>query len=111
MPPPWPGSSTGGSVHISGMTTSLHADLHKIIRRHRSSSNEEVQELLLDFGIALDDAGIPEYQYRNHPSWDTTWMDLDASQIAVVLKHDHIVERRQVLSDWESVTEAPDVSH
>lgn len=85
----------------------LHADLSRIIQRHRASSNEDVQEILLDLNIALDDAGTPEYQYRNHPAWDTTWMDLDVSQVSVVLEHGHFVERRTVLGEWETVTEEP----
>jgi hypothetical protein len=86
----------------------LQADLQRIIRRHRASSNEDVQEILLDLSVALDDAaGTAEYQYRNHPTWDTTWMDLDPVQVAVVLKHGHTVERRLIAGDWEAVTEAP----
>ena len=83
----------------------LLADLRKLAARHRRTSNEEVQDLLLDLGIILDDAPVPEYQYRNHPRWDTTWMDLDESQLEIVLKHGHTVERRLISGDWEPVTE------
>jgi hypothetical protein len=86
----------------------LHADLQKIIRRHRASSNDDVQEILLDLSVALDDSvGTAKYQYRNHPSWDTTWIDLDPVQIATVLKHGHTVERRLILGAWENVTQVP----
>lgn len=64
----------------------LLADLRKLAARHRSSSNEGLQDFLLDLGFILDDAPVAAYQYRNHPAWDTTWMDLDEAQVAVVLK-------------------------
>ena len=85
----------------------LLADLRKLTARHRASSNEDVQELLVDLSIILDNAPAPAFQYRNHPTWDTTWMDLDEAQVDVVLQHGHTVERRLVSGDWASVTEAP----
>jgi hypothetical protein len=86
----------------------LHAGLKELIERHRHSENPEVQDLLRDLGITLDSAPMPVYQYRNHPSWDETWMDLDESQVGIVLKHGHVVERRHaVLGPWEAVTEVP----
>ncbi|GAA4033273.1 hypothetical protein GCM10023063_15980 [Arthrobacter methylotrophus] len=88
----------------------LHADLTKLLARHRASRNQDFTGLLTDIQMAVDDAGTPEYQYRNHPSWDTTWMDLDESQIGVVLKQGHSVERRLILGGWEAVTEVPRVS-
>jgi hypothetical protein len=97
-------SPTGRSAHMWCMAN-LHADLRKVIDRHRASSNEEVQDLLLDLEIVLDDAGTPEYQYRHHPTWDDTWIELDESQTAVVLEHGHAVERR-IVGDWEAVMEA-----
>lgn len=47
------------------------------------------------------------YQYRHHPSWDTTWMDLDESQLEHVLRHGHTVERQALAGGWEAVTEVP----
>ncbi|MBG0738763.1 hypothetical protein IV500_04935 [Paeniglutamicibacter antarcticus] len=47
------------------------------------------------------------YQYRNHPSWDTAWMDLDRSQVGIVLDLGHAVERSLVAGDWEAVTGVP----
>lgn len=85
----------------------LLAGLRKLAARHRVSSNDDVQELLLDLNVLLDDVSAPEYQYRNHPAWDTTWMDLDEEQVAVVLKHGHAVERRLIAGGWEAVTEVP----
>ena len=85
----------------------LHTDLREIIKTHRHSENQEVHDLLRDLELTLDTAGTPEYQYRNHPSWDTTWMDLDEHQIATVLEHGHTVERRLILGDWEPVAEVP----
>ncbi|HEX9089246.1 MAG TPA: hypothetical protein VF867_17280 [Arthrobacter sp.] len=87
----------------------LHSDLRELLSRNHSD-NPEVQDLLLELELTLDTAGTPEYQYRNHPTWDTTWMDLDEAQIAVVLKHGHTVERRLVAGGWEPVTEVPGVS-
>mgnify|MGYP003430177356 FL=1 len=101
-----PVSRTGPSAHMRRMEELL-AELRKLAARHRCTSNEEVQDLLLDLGIILDNAPAPAFQYRNHPAWDTTWMDLDEAQVDVVLKHGHTVERRLVSGDWASVTEAP----
>lgn len=85
----------------------LLADLRKLAARHRGSLNQDCQDLRLDLNIILDDASTPAYQYRNRPSWDTTWLDLEESQIVVVLTMGHIVERRLVLGDWETVVEVP----
>lgn len=94
------------SAHMVSMEEFL-ADLRKLSARHRHTDNDDLQELLYDLNVLLADAPSPAYQYRNHPEWDTTWMDLDESQIAVVLKHGHAVERRMVLGDWKPVTEVP----
>ena len=83
----------------------LHADLRTLIERHLPSKNQEAQDILMELAILLGDT--PTYQYRNHPSWDTTWMDLDEHQIATVLEHGHTVERRLILGDWEPVAEVP----
>lgn len=89
------------------MAKNLHAELTDVITRYLPSKNQEPQDILMELAVLLHKTGTPEYQYRNHPAWDTTWMDLDEAQIAVVLKHDHTVERRLILGDWEAVTEAP----
>ena len=86
----------------------LHTDLRNLINSHLPSKNQEAQDILMELAILLSED--PEYQYRNHPTWDTTWMDLDEAQIAVVLKHGHTVERRLVAGGWEAVTEAARVS-
>lgn len=99
-------SRSAASAHMWCMDQLL-ADLRKLAARHRRTSNEEVQDLLLDLSIILDDAPAPEYEYRNHTSWDTTWMELDPAQIATVLEHGHTVERRLIHSTWENVTEVP----
>lgn len=99
-----PGSLTRPSAHMVVMEELL-ADLRKLAARHRTSSNDDVQELLLDLNVLLDSAPAAVFQYRNHPTWDTTWMDLDPSQLDVVLKHGHTVERRLIAGGWEIVTE------
>jgi len=92
---------------MTGMAN-VHTDLRELLERHRHSENPEVQDLLRDLELTI--AGTPNYRYRHHPTWDTTWMDLAEHQVAVVLKHWHTVERRIILGDWETVTEAPRVS-
>ena len=92
---------------MNGMAN-LHADLTELLALHRHSEVPEVQDLLRDMDLILDAAPAPVYQYRNHPRWDDTWMDLDESQVGAVLKHGHVVERRHaILGGWEAVTEVP----
>jgi hypothetical protein len=93
---------------MTGMA-SLHTDLRGLLSRHRHSETPEVQDLLRELDLILDLTPAPAYQYRNHPKWDTTWMDLDESQIDTVLKMGHTVERRLLLGDWEPV--APESAH
>lgn len=85
----------------------LLADLRKLAARHRGSSDEGLQDFLLDLGIILDGAPAMGYQYRHHMGWDTTWMDLDEAQVPIVLKQGHTVERRLILDSWENVTQVP----
>lgn len=99
-------SPAAGSAHISAMAN-LHADLTELLARHRDSEVPEVQDLLRDLDLILVSASAPAYQYRNHPKWDDTWMDLDESQLGLVLKMGHAVERRALAGDWEAVTELP----
>jgi hypothetical protein len=91
---------------MTGMAN-LHTDLRGIIDTHRHSENPEVQDLLRDLELTLDTAGPPAYQHRHHPTWDTTWMELDESQVAIVLERGHTVERQLLLDAWETVTEVP----
>jgi hypothetical protein len=85
----------------------LLADLRKLAARHRRSANEDVQELVLDLSVLLDSAPAPAYQYRHHTNWDTTWLDLDESQLDIVLERGHTVQRRLILDSWENVTQVP----
>lgn len=94
------------SAHMTGMAN-LHADLRELIARHRHSETPEVQDLLRDLDLILDSAPASVYQYRHHPGWDTTWMELDESQLEIVLKRGHTVERQALLGNWETVTEVP----
>lgn len=94
---------------MTGMAN-LHTDLRNLINSHLPSKNQDVQDILMELTILLREASA--YQYRNHPRWDTTWLELDESQLATVLKQGHTVERRLTLGDWEAVTEeAASVSH
>lgn len=101
-----PVSHTPASVHMGSMPT-LHTDLRKLLTRHRNSGIPEVQDVLRELASILASAPTPAYQYRNHPKWDDTWMDLDESQLEIVLKMGHTVERQALLGPWEPVTEAP----
>lgn len=89
------------SAHMTGMAN-LHADLTSIINSHLPSKNQEAQDILMELTILLH-ATAPTYQYRHHPAWDTTWVELDESQVAIVLERGHAVERQHVLGDWEAV--------
>lgn len=88
----------------------LLASLRQLVKQYPDSPDGSYPDLLWDLNVLIDSAPAPVYQYRNHPKWDTTWMDLDESQVPVVLQHGHQVERRQVTGVWEPVTEAPRVS-
>jgi hypothetical protein len=92
---------------MESMTKNLLADLSELIGRHRDSETPEVQDLVRDLDLILSSAPAPAYQYRNHPKWDDTWMDLDESQLEIVLKMGHTVERQALLGAWETVTEVP----
>lgn len=83
----------------------LHTDLRNLIASHLPSKNQEAQDILMELTILLQ--GAPTYQYRHHSSWDTTWMELDESQVAIVLGRGHDVERQLILGAWEAVTEVP----
>ena len=90
---------------MTGMAN-LHADLRNLIDDHLPSKNQEAQDILMELTILLH-REVPTYQYRHHPRWDTTWLDLDESQIDIVLKRGHTVERRLILNEWENVTQVP----
>lgn len=92
------------SAHMDGMAN-LHTNLRKLLTRHRNSGIPEVQEVLRELASILASAPTPAYQYRNHPKWDDTWMELDESQLEIVLKMGHTVERQALLGAWEPVTE------
>jgi hypothetical protein len=83
----------------------LHTDLRDLINRHLPSKNQEARDILMELAILIQEA--PTYQYRHHPSWDTTWMALDESQVDIVLGRGHDVERQLILGAWEAVTEVP----
>ncbi|WP_354214623.1 hypothetical protein [Arthrobacter sp. UYCo732] len=85
---------------------SLRTDLRNLIKDHLPSKNQEAQDILMELTILLT-REEPTYQYRHRPGWDTTWLDLDESQVAHVLPKGHSVERRLVAGDWETVTEVP----
>lgn len=84
----------------------LHTDLRNLINSHLPSKNQEAQDILMELTILLH-AAAPAHQYRHHPTWDTTWVELDESQVAIVLERGHAVERQLILGDWEAVTEVP----
>lgn len=84
----------------------LHTDLRSLIDSHLPSKNQEAQDILMELTLLLT-REAPAYQYRHHLGWDTTWLDLDESQIAHVLSNEHTIERRLVAGDWETVTEVP----
>lgn len=90
----------------------LIAELKNLVARHATSPNTDFYALLGGLNIILERAAAApvEYQYRHHPKWDTTWLDLDESQIAVVLEHCHNVERRQIAGGWETVEGSDHVS-
>lgn len=102
------GSLAACSAHMSGMAN-LHADLRNLIKDHLPSKNQEAQDILMELTMLLT-RETPTYQYRHHLGWDTTWLDLDESQVAHVLSKGHTIQRRLVAGDWESVTEVPRVS-
>jgi hypothetical protein len=85
----------------------LLASLRALSARYADSPGDDARELSWELDVLIQEAPSPAYQYRNHPRWDTTWMDLDESQVGVVLEHGHSVERRLILGDWEAVTEVP----
>lgn len=96
--------------HTCPAWQTLQASLRDLIDRHLPSKNQEAQDILMELTVLISGAA-PTYQYRHHPNWDTTWMDLDETQIPRVLRAWHSVERRQILGGWEPVTEVSDVSH
>jgi hypothetical protein len=80
----------------------LPVDLSELLSRYRHSETPEIQDLLRDLDFILDTASA--YQYRHHPKWDSTWMNLEPDQVGRVLEMGHTVERRLILDAWESVS-------
>jgi hypothetical protein len=81
----------------------LHVDLSELLSRYRHSETPEVQDLVRDLDIILDT--VRTYQHRHHPKWDSTWMNLESGQVGRVLVMGHIVERRLIAGDWETVNQ------
>lgn len=99
-------SLSGASAHMRSMEELL-ASLRALSARFSDSPSDEAREMSWEIDALIKSAPAPPYQYRHHPGWDTTWMDLDESQLEIVLKRGHTVERQALLGAWEPVTEVP----
>lgn len=96
------------SAHMSCMEQ-LIAELKTLVARHTASPSHDFRALIgqLNAVVTKAEAEPIRYQYRHHMEWDTTWQDLDESQLPHVLKNGHTVQRRRVDGGWEAVTGAP----
>jgi hypothetical protein len=91
---------------MRGMSSTLHTELRNLIERHLPSKNQDSQNVLMELQWLLARES-PAYEYRHNPGWDTTWMELDESQVELVLERGHSVQRRRIIGGWEPVTEVP----
>lgn len=79
----------------------LSAALSTLAARHEASPDKDFSVLLAEVKQLAGDPPATGYQYRHHPGWDDTWMELDGSQVELVLERGHAVERRRIMGGWE----------
>lgn len=74
------------SAHMWGMDQLL-ADLRHLVTHHAATAHPDFSGLISGLTAAIERAETApsSYEYRHHLGWDDTWMELDESQIAVVL--------------------------
>lgn len=100
--------STTASAHMDGMDN-LSSALAALTARHDNSPDKNFDALLAEVKHLADNPPATGHEYRHHPGWDDTWMELDAAQVELVLKRGHQVERRRIVGGWESYTGGQDL--
>lgn len=96
-------SPATGSAHICAMDT-LAAALSDLAARHESASEKSFDALLAEVKALAGEPPTTGFEYRNAPRWDTTWYELNDSQVELVLERGHHVQRRRVMGGWEDYT-------
>ncbi|KIS27851.1 hypothetical protein TV39_08985 [Arthrobacter sp. SPG23] len=91
------GRSAFLSAHMLSMEQ-LIAELESLLARHASSPNPDFYGLLgsLNIIVQVVEAAPCEYHNRHILGWDSTWLDLEESQVAHVPRKVHPVERRPI---------------
>lgn len=88
---------------MRGMSSTLHTELRDLLQRHLPSKNQDSQNILMELQMLLA-RDTPAYEYRHNLGWDGTWMELDESQLELVLERGHAVQRRRIMGGWEDYT-------
>lgn len=80
------------------------AALSDLAARHEASPEKDFDALLAEVKQLAGNAPASGYIYRNNPGWDSTWFELDESQLDLVLERGHYVQRRRIMGGWEDYT-------
>lgn len=87
----------------------LSSALAALVARHDNSPDKDFDALLAEVKQLAGEPPATGYEYRNNPGWDSSWFELDESQLDLVLERGHHVQRRRIVGDWEDYTGGPRV--
>ncbi|WP_227471680.1 hypothetical protein [Paenarthrobacter sp. YJN-5] len=82
----------------------LSPALAALAARHEASLDKDFDALLAEVKQLAGHPPATGYEYRHNLGWDRTWMELDESQVDIVLERGHPVQRRRIMGGWEDYT-------
>jgi hypothetical protein len=90
-------------MSMDNLSTALAA----LVARHEANPVSDFDAFLAEVKDLANRPPAIGFEYRHHPAWDDTWLELDESQVAIVLERGHPVQRRRIMGGWESYIGGP----